>query len=166
MTEPKYAQRHTKLNAPVRNKQNPKNKTEFFIYIKAKNTHHLMTFPQTTKKRRKQTKHTKNALVSSWNYLHETSLTCLKSTNSMTTSKLMCKPITSRTSSVTCVSSAQNTISTTPQKHVLINPLPSEFLLDRTAIPLKQKTAPAIVSISYSSFDQHLISQPYFYFSC
>ena len=121
-----------------------------------------MTFPQTTMKRRKQTKHKKNALVSSWNYLHERSLTSPKSTNSMTTSKLMCKPITSRTASVTCVSSARNTITRILQKPLRINPLPSDLLSDQTSIPLKQKTAPPIVSISYHSSVQHPISEPYF----
>ena len=69
----------------------------------------------------------------------------------MTTSKLMCKPITSRTASVTCVSSARNTITRILQKPLRINPLPSDLLSDQTSIPLKQKTAPPIVSISYHS---------------
>ena len=141
-------------------------KPKFFIYIKAKNTHPLMTFLKTPKKRRKQIKHKKNELVSSWNYLHERSLTSLKSTNSTTTSKLMCKLITSRTASLTSVSIARKTTPRTPHKPLLINPLPKDPLFHRTSIVPKQKTAPSIVSISYCSFDQHLISQPYFYSSC
>ena len=61
------------------------------------------------------------------------------STKSTASSKLMCKPITSRTASVIRVSSACKTIPTTAQKHVLLNPLPSDLLWDQTSIPLSRK---------------------------
>ena len=33
MTKPKYAQRHTQLNAPIRNKQNPYEKQNQILYL-------------------------------------------------------------------------------------------------------------------------------------
>ena len=126
ITTPKYAQRYTKLNAPMINKTKAIGKikpTSLFV-LTPRTLTRWRHFRETMNKKHKQTKHKKIAFISSSNYLHERCLTCLKSTNSMTISKLMCKPITSRTGSVTCVSSAHNTNLTTPQRYLLTNPLP------------------------------------------
>ena len=141
------------------NKSHMNDKTGFFWPIKGKITHLLMTFPRKHREdANKQDTSKMHSSVYESTWTREASLVWGLQTQWLLPS-CMCKLIVSRTGSVTCVSSAHNTIPRAPNMALLINPSPSDPLRHLTGGLMKWNTTPVLVCIYYWLLDQHPICQ-------
>ena len=167
MSTPNYAQRRTQIYRPMTNQTEViwMIKPSSFDPIEGKITHLLMTFPrQHRQNESKQSTRNMHSSVYESTCTREASIVWSLQTQSLLPS-FVWKLIVSKTGSVTCVSSAHNTIPTTPNRAFLINPSPSHIIRDLTRNLLKRNTPPVIVCTYYWLLDQHPICRPWRYTS-